>query len=73
MPIENVFGWMKQLPENRPTRTIPELKKEVDKVWRQLPNNYIKYVCLPMPSRIKRVINNNGYPAIQVLKEIEEM
>ena len=62
MPIENVFGRMKQLLENRPTRTIPELKKEVVKVWRSLPNDYMEDVCLSMPSRIKRVINNKGYP-----------
>ena len=62
MPIENVWGRMKTILENRPTRNIPELMKEVRKVWRELPNDYMRDVCLSMPSRMKKVINNNGYP-----------
>ena len=62
MPIESEFGRMKQLLKTRSTRTISELKKEVVKVWRQLPNNYTKDACLSMPPGIKRVINNKGYP-----------
>ena len=62
MPIENLFSRIKQILDNRPTRTIKQLKREVMKAWRELSDEYIGKLCNSMPSRVKEVIKQNGYP-----------
>ena len=42
MSIENVFVIMKRRLEGVPTNTIEEVKTEVTKVWRGLPNAYLE-------------------------------
>ena len=51
MPIENLFSRIKQILDNRPTRTIKQLKREVMKAWRELSDEYIGKLCNSVPSR----------------------
>ena len=50
MPIENLFSRIKQILDNRSTRTIKQLKREVMKAWRELSDEYIGKLCNSMPS-----------------------
>ena len=61
IPIENMFGCMKQFMDNRPMRKSKELRKEVVKVWKELPDDYLKSVCTSMLSRICALVKNKGY------------
>ena len=53
MPIENLFSRIKQILDNRPTRTIKQLKREVMKAWKELSDEYIGKLCNSMPSRVR--------------------
>ena len=53
---------MKQILENRQTRTLAQLKQEVKKVWRSLPRSYLKSLIDSMPKRMKLAVKNNGHP-----------
>ena len=61
IPIENMFGCMKQFMDNRPMRKSKELRKEVVKVWKELHDDYLKSVCTPMLSRISALVKNKAY------------
>ena len=60
MPVENLFSRLSQLLENRPTRTLQELKVEVRKAWRSLPNSYLRSLIESMPDRMKHAIAVKG-------------
>ena len=62
MPIENLFGRIKQILNSRPTRTITQLKREVMKAWREMSDDYLWELCNSMPSRVREVIKQKGYP-----------
>ena len=47
MAIENVFTITKKRLEAVPTRTIEEVKSEVTKMWRGLPDDYLEELCTP--------------------------
>ena len=62
MPIENLFSRIKHILDNRPTRTLKQLRTEVMKAWRGLSKDYIQKLCNSMPSRVREVIKQKGYP-----------
>ena len=62
MPVENAFGRMDQILEERPTKTLKQLRTEVRRAWNSLPNSYLTDLCNSMPDRVHDVIANNGFP-----------
>ena len=61
-PIENLFSRMKQMLDNRPIRTLAELKSEVKRVWKSLPRSFIASLINSMPNRMKIAAQNGGNP-----------
>ena len=62
MPVENAFGRMKQILEDRPTRTLRQLRCEVRRAWNSLPDSYIRDLYHSMPDRVQDTRRMNGYP-----------
>ena len=62
MPIENVFAIIKRRLKAVPTKTIEEVKSEVTKVWRGLPDANLEDLCTSMRWRCTGIININDYP-----------
>ena len=59
-PIENLFGYLKQLLQQRPTRTLQQLRNEVRSAWRNLPDDLLHQLASSMPRRMREVIRISG-------------
>ena len=59
MPVENALSRVKQILENRPTKTLAQLRLQVPKAWNELPTSYL---CNSMPSKVHDTILSNGNP-----------
>ena len=62
MPVENTFSRVKQILENRPTKTLAQLRLQVRKAWNELPTSYLCSLCNSMPSKVHDTILSNGNP-----------
>ena len=62
MPVENLFARMKQILENRQTRTMDELKAEVRRAWLSLPKSYLRSLIESMPNRMRLAVESQGNP-----------
>lgn len=59
-PIENLFGYLKQLLQQRPTRTLQQLRNEVRRAWRNLSEDLLQQLATSMPRRMREVIKLSG-------------
>ena len=59
-PIENLYGYLKQLLQQRPTATLQQLRAEVRKAWRNLSVEHLHHLSSSMTRRMREVIRLNG-------------
>ena len=59
-PIENIFGYLKQLLQRRPTTTLKQLKAEVRRAWRALSEEHLQHLAASMRRRMRDTLARNG-------------
>ncbi len=65
-PIENVWGWLYEHLRGIETSSTKDVKREVNKIWRQISPESCEKMMISIPSRMKAVIEKEGN---QIFKE----
>ncbi|CAK9829654.1 Transposable element Tcb2 transposase [Anthophora retusa] len=61
-PIENLWDLLDCNITTTPIKTKEELKIRLTEEWRRITQNYLSKVISNMPTRLKHVIRQQGYP-----------
>ena len=59
-PIENLFGYLKMVLQQRPTRTLKQMRAEVRAAWRNLSTEHLQQLSSSMTRRMREVIKGDG-------------